>query len=385
MLCSHRFAKSFLFALVISVWTQIAAAQTGQLRVSTWNMSSYTGQSSRTSNLQNALFGTFQGRSFSPDILFAQEIQSPAAAGSLVNVMNSAAGSGGDWTVAFGSLTGTNSPNSPNDSSDTAMFYRTSKVNSVSTQQVLPAGGTSANPRDVWRFDFSLNNNAATSEVISVYNVHMKAGDNSSDQSRRQVEALAIRNNANGLAANHQIMVLGDFNIQSSAQTAFQTLTNSGSNSRGRFFDPIATSGNWNDNSAFRFVHTQDPKSALDDRLDMILMGGGLGDNTGTEYVGDFGVAYSTSTWNDPNHSYRVWGNDGTSFDSSLTVTNNQMVGASIAQSLIDVSEQFDNHLPVFADLSYTISAIPEPSSISMLCLISMASVNRRRRMPIPV
>ncbi|QYK54360.1 MAG: PEP-CTERM sorting domain-containing protein [Fimbriimonadaceae bacterium] len=339
------------------------------LRVATWNISNYTG--GRDAAIANAVYGTFQGRSFRPDVLFAQEVQSASAASALRTILNNAAGSPGDWQVSFGSLTGTGS------TSDTAMFYRSSKVNTVSANLVAASAGTAGNPRDVWRFDFSITGNAATSERFGVYNSHMKSGSGTDEQARRQVEALAIRNNSNALSSNYQIMSLGDFNVQSSSQQAYQTLVGSSSNNDGRFFDPIGTPGSWNGNSAYRFVHTQDPTGSggMDDRHDQILMGGKLGDGIGTEYVGAFGTTYSTSTWDDADHSYRAWGNDGTSFNNSLTVNGNTMVGSSIAQSLKDVAVG-GGHLPVFADISF--EAVPEPGT--MLVLGSLALVAARRR-----
>ena len=307
-----------------------------------------------------------------PDVLFAQEIQSANAANIMVSLLNSASGSTGDWATNFTSLSGTNG------TGDTAMFYRTSRVGAVSNTLVAAAAGTSGNPRDVRRWDFSITGNAANNEVISVYNSHMKAGSTSTDQARRDVEANAIRNNANGLAANHQILALGDFNFQSSSQSAWGTLTGAGSNARGRFFDPINSVGSWNNNSNYRFVHTQDPSGAgMDDRLDFILMGGGLGDGVGTEYSGVWQQTYSTSIWNDLNHSYRAWGNDGTSFDAGLTVSGNTMVGSTIAQALVTAADG-GGHLPVFADISY--QAVPEPGTIAVLAGIGMIAARRRRR-----
>jgi hypothetical protein len=108
-----------------------------------------------------------------------------------------------------------------------------------------------------------------------------------------------------------------------------------------------------------------------------MLMGGKLGDGIGTEYVGAFGTAYSTTTWNDPNHSYRVWGNDGTSFNDTLTTTGNAMVGSSIAQSLVTSATVNGGHLPVFADFRYDV--VPEPASMVALGAGLLAVVRRRR------
>jgi len=289
----------------------------------TWNVTNYTG-TGRGSAFQNAIYGTYQGRSFAPDVLFAQD-----------------------------------------------------KVHSTAVTVVASPSST-AGARQTLRFDFQLAGNA-TAEIFSVYNLHLKAGNTTEDQNRRQAEATSVRNNANGLTGNRQIMAVGDFNWQSSSQTAWTTFTGSTSNNNGRFFDPINTTGSWTENNNFRFVHTQDPSGSggMDDRYDLMLMGGKLGDGIGTEYVGAFGTAYSTTTWNDPNHSYRVWGNDGTSFNDTLTTTGNAMVGSSIAQSLVTSATVNGGHLPVFADFRYDV--VPEPASMVALGAGLLAVVRRRR------
>jgi len=348
----------------------LSSAET--LRMGTWNVTNYTG-TGRGSAFQNAIYGTYQGRSFAPDVLFAQEIESPSAAQTFRGLLNTAAGSPGDWNVIFNTLTGTSGTNANNQ----AMFYRTSKVHSTAVTVVASPSST-AGARQTLRFDFQLAGNA-TAEIFSVYNLHLKAGSSAEDQNRRQAEATSVRNNANGLTGNRQIMAVGDFNWQTSSQAAWTTFTGSTSNNDGRFFDPINTPGSWNDNNNFRFVHTQDPSGAagMDDRFDLMLMGGKLGDGVGTEYVGAFGTAYSTTTWNDPNHSYRVWGNDGTSFNDTLTITGNAMVGSSIAQSLVTSATVNGGHLPVFADFRYDV--VPEPASMIALGAGLLALVRRRR------
>jgi hypothetical protein len=200
----------------------------------------------------------------------------------------------------------------------------------------------------------------------------MKAGSTSSDQSRRLVESQRIRDNAQGLDTNpsngvndalpagYNFALVGDFNIQTSTQAAYQELVGSQANNAGRFFDPINTPGSWNNSSAYRFVHTQNPNADMDDRLDFILVSASLIDGGGIDYIGNSALAYSTSTWNDPNHSYRVWGNDGTSYGAGITVSGNTMVGATIAQAIKDSvgGSATGGHLPVFLDLTLPASGL---------------------------
>ncbi|MCU0315673.1 MAG: PEP-CTERM sorting domain-containing protein [Fimbriimonadaceae bacterium] len=369
---SLKLAPAVSLVALLTLCSVSAYSQTSTLRVATWNVSNYS--SGRVDAIRNAVYGSFQGRSFRPDVVMAQEMGSATAANNFLNALN---WSGGytDWRVAFGTPL-----NGPSGTNDTAFFYRSSRVTFLGSSLVAPSGGVNGQPRDTWRFDAQIVGNAASSEILAFYNSHMKSGDGSDDVARRLIEANNIRNNANSLASNYQIVFGADTNTQSSNQSAYQALVGSQSQNRGRFFDPISSPGSWNNNSNFRFLHTQDPSGTggMDDRHDQILLGGGLVDGVGTDYVGAFGTAFSTTTWNDLNHSYRTWGNDGTSFNDSLAISGNQMVGSSIARSLVDVATINGGHLPVFLDLRYQV--VPEPFTMSVLGLGVLALARRRRK-----
>ncbi|GJQ30133.1 MAG: hypothetical protein HBSAPP03_20170 [Phycisphaerae bacterium] len=373
--------KWYLSACVLGLGASTAL---GQLRIATWNISAYDG-TTRAADIQRAVYGTFNGQRMAPDVLCVQEVESASALNTLRTVLNTAPGypnppadpgSPGDWQIA----TFVNGPDT-----ESVLLYRTSRVVLVRDTTIIAVGvanDLTEQPRHTYRWDIRpYGYGAIPANSIGVYGVHLKSGSTSDDNARRLVETTRIRNNAagidtngpgTGLPAGYHFLVLGDFNIQTSTQSAYQQLVASQSNNAGRFFDPIARPGSWNNNGMFAVLHTQDPIGAggMDDRHDQILLSGSLLDLVGLDYVGTLSapqtpVAWNLATFADPNHSYRAYGNDGTSFDANLTITNNQMVGSAIAQSLVNVcisSLGPAGHLPVYLDLRVPAVADATPS-----------------------
>ncbi|MFN0132824.1 MAG: choice-of-anchor D domain-containing protein [Phycisphaerales bacterium] len=325
-------------AIVLAAGVSPALAQ---LRVGEWNVTNYGGAEVRDAAFRTALYATFNGRRFAPDILVGQEFLSQAGVTAFLANLNTAAGSPGDWAAG---------PFNNGADTDNAFFYRTSKVQFLG-MTIVASGGLSPNhPRDINRYDFRPIGYSGAAATIAAYSSHMKSGSTADDLNRRLLEAQRIRDNAQTLAAGWHFLLCADLNIPGSTQAAYVELVGSQANNVGRFFDPILTPGNWQGSNMLRFVHTQDPAVQMDDRFDQILLKSTLLDGVGFDYIGSLTIPYSTTTWNDPNHSYRSWGNDGTSLGNVLTVANNQMVGATIAQALVDSADGL-GHLPVFLDL----------------------------------
>jgi endonuclease/exonuclease/phosphatase family metal-dependent hydrolase len=329
--------------LALGVALLVGSSAQAQLRVVSWNVSNYSG--GRVADIQTTVYGVYQTRSMAPDIILAQEFLSSAAQTAFLNALNTASGSPGDWAAAPW-LTGPDTIS--------VCFYRTSSVSLLESVIISVGGGTPAPPRSTPRYKFRVSGYTTNKAVLYCYNSHMKAGTAAEDEARRLVEAQRIRDNAQVLDPNCSFLVVGDFNIYTSTEDPYIELVGSQADNSGRFFDPIKSPGNWHDGSSFRFIHTQDPVSTnggMDDRFDQILVSDNLIDGDGLDYIGNPAIAYSTTTWNDVNHSYRAWGNDGTSLNAGLTVTGNTMVGPTIAQAIINVATTAGGHIPVFLDL----------------------------------
>jgi len=331
---------------VRTLWVALALGAAGGpagadgVRIVTWNVSLYAG--GRVGAIHTSVYGEFAGRSLAPDAILLQEMVSAGAVEQLVAGLNSAPGSPGDWAMA---------PFVDGNDSDNCLVYRTSKLGLMDAVVVARGGPAPNHPRDVNRYDVRLAGYASDEGVISLYSSHMKAGSSGSDQERRLLEAGRIREDAAGLPAGRHFVLGGDLNIQSSDQDAYQELVGPG-DGLGRFGDPIGTPGEWNNDRAFRFVHTQDPAGAggMDDRHDQLLISATLADQDGCEYAGAAGAPFSTETWDDPAHSYRVWGNDGSSFDLELRSEGNTMVGPEIADALKAMCAG-SGHLPVLLEV----------------------------------
>ena len=171
---------------------------------------------------------------------------------------------------------------------------------------------------------------------------HFKAGGSSSDQNQRQVNAQNILDWAGPRLREENILLLGDLNVGSAGETAFQTLVLDADTSR-RFRDPLGleTLGWAGANRAF--AHTQSTRNSspdcgsgggMDDRFDFILASRPV-------MSGLAGLHLIPG-------SYAALGNNGNYYNTELGCSGNTSVPLNVCLAL----KQMSDHLPVVAELA---------------------------------
>ncbi|MBU0691987.1 T9SS type A sorting domain-containing protein, partial [bacterium] len=332
----------FLFLLILFVLASVGTADT--LRVVNYNALNLRGSTmgNRTDDFHTVM------ESIQPDIAVFQEIIDQDAVDNLLSFVFLQIDD--DWS----SVVFNNGPDT-----DNAFFFRTSKVEFIS-QRAIPT-----TLRDITEYKFrplALNED----EEVRFYSGHLKASSGSENEERRRQEAAALRQQLDMLPAGAYFAFMGDFNLYTSEEPAYQLLLNPEPDSDGQLFDPIDTPGDWNNSVSYAHIHTQSTRSSsigdggatggLDDRFDFILVSGGLMDEQNGSYVIP--------------ESYKPWGNDGQHFNQSINDGTNNAVPQEVADALHVASD----HLPVVVDIVFeptsdanTPPTIPE-SAVLLSC-----------------
>ncbi len=173
---------------------------------------------------------------------------------------------------------------------------------------------------------------------VHLFVAHFKAGSTSSDQQRRQQEAAAVMGYIQEMNIRGNVLFLGDFNMNSSYEQAYQTITYHPNESI-RFYDPIDKPGLWWNNPDMAPYHTQSTRTGqhdcfvtggMDDRYDFILASKSIVEGReGMKYIAD---------------SYETIGQDGLRFNQSLVSPANQ---SGLPQEIVLALYNMSDHLPV--------------------------------------
>lgn len=313
----------------------VAPAQA--LRIVNYNLTNYPGSNS---SLRNPKFRTILGP-LAADIVVVQEMLSQTGVDSFrTRVLNTL--EPGQWASA---------PFINGNDTDNALFYKTSKVQFLGGWAFYPNPATNLRLVNVYRLK-PVGYTASAAE-LRIYSCHLKASQGF--ESDRLAEAIGIRDSMNAMPVGTHAILLGDFNIYTSTEPAFQKFLESQADNDGRVYDPLNAVGNWNNNASFAAIHTQCPclnncpagfgfaGGGMDDRFDMYLPTANLLDGQGLDLL----------TW-----TYQEVGNDGQHFNKDINSSPVIPEGQTYADALVYASD----HLPLRVDLQLPAEITVSPS-----------------------
>ncbi|WP_197531072.1 PEP-CTERM sorting domain-containing protein [Posidoniimonas corsicana] len=321
-----------MIARVAACWL-VCCVASAQLRVVSWNTNG--GARDGTATVLEAIgLEEVNGIAKPIDVLSLQE-QSGGDTQSIVDVLNGIYGAG----IYAAAPVPTNAQSSG--AGLPGLVYNTQTVDLLETI-AFGSVNTSAQARSTLRYRLVPEGYHQRASFL-VYSNHYKASTGGSNEARRLVEANALRSDLDAMNESQAAILSGDFNTYSSSEPGYHALLAPGP---GQAFDPVASPGNWHDNSAFRALHTQSPATSpkfagqvtggIDDRFDFQLVTGELLDNEGLDLLAG---------------SYRTFGNNGThSLNGSITT------GAGASPGVLAALESSSDHLPVVAD--YQVPAV---------------------------
>ena len=232
------------------------------------------------------------------------------------------------WMTCAGS-------NTTNSSLTNCIFYNSTKLTLVGHHVAQTY------TREVDVYDFKLKNDDSGQITLTCVIAHLKAGTGSDNEGKRKIMA---ENTMSYLESNYRdrnVLIMGDFNLYTSSEAAYQALTNQTAYPNSYFIDPLYPYGvgAWNNNGSYAEYHTQSThkdsdsdchsSGGMDDRFDFILMSENIyGGRDGIRYIGG---------------SYNALGNDGRRFNKSINNPTNYAVSQEVADALYGNSD----HIPV--------------------------------------
>jgi endonuclease/exonuclease/phosphatase family metal-dependent hydrolase len=306
----------------------LAAPPAWALRIVNYNVTNY----SSTSGARNPYFRTILAP-LAADVVVTQELTGSGTSGvplfrdDVLNVLEP-----GQWASA---------PFFNGNDTDNALFYKPSKVEVLGAWAFYPNPASLLRYVTVWR----LRPVGYAKAEIRIYSQHLKASSGSANEAQRLAEAAGIRDSMNAVPPGTHAILLGDFNIYSSNELAFQKLLEVQADNDGRLYDPlnlvVGPGEYWNDASLSAY-HTQSPCLAgcpggfatggLDDRFDMFLPTYPMNDGQGIELLAE---------------TYRPVGNDGQHYNKNIVDSPALPEGSGYATALFNASD----HLPVRVDV----------------------------------
>ena len=166
-----------------------------------------------------------------------------------------------------------------------------------------------------------------------------------SDATRRNVEAQEVRQSVAALGSAAHVIVAGDFNLTSSTDASYRTLTAAGA---GQVIDPANPGNNWTASSIFRGLLTESATN-LRIRDDVQFITAPLQSGLGLQAIPG---------------SYAVFGNNGSiTFDNAITAAagNTSLSDLSNQAVVLGAADDYDRSLAERRRLCFV--TVPEPST----------------------
>jgi endonuclease/exonuclease/phosphatase family metal-dependent hydrolase len=307
--------KRFLsLTVLIFVFSSVSIFAQDTIKILSWNLLGYkAAPSSRDQYFRKVI------KAVDPDIIVVNEIDGQSTVtGFLNNVANYYTPELYKPTTYINGF-----------DTDNALYYKPAKLQFILNYAISTPQG-----RDINLF---IMKDIRQDVTFNVLGCHLKAGNTATDAQRRAGECTALRVFTNSQAPGTYNIIVGDFNLYASTDSAYKVLTAITPGNTGHFIDPNPLTGTWN-NFNYRAYHTQSTRTrqlpdsgstgGMDDKFDLVLYSKGIADGTGA-------VTYI------PN-SYKPYGNDGNHYNDSINKRPNTAVPDSIADALHYASD----HLP---------------------------------------
>jgi hypothetical protein len=281
------------------------------VRIASYNLHEYP-------NGQNQYFKKVMDI-INPDALIVVEMDTPAGVSEFLTNCLSA-----EYTSAVAAEIQDYTGQNPN---DCALYYKTAVFTLIASKPVT------AKPRLLSEFKLV---HKITNDTLIVFGVHLKAFNDTGDQSSRTSAAGVLRAESAWFGPTINYLVCGDFNIFTSEEAAFKKLLTTTNN--GYFIDPMNGTGSFSGNEALKNLCTWSTgnggRNSLNTRFDMFLVSPALMTPGGADYK-----------------EFKIYGNDdGKHYNSNMTIMPNDWFNdSSIGTALYNASD----HLPVYVNLNF--------------------------------
>jgi hypothetical protein len=310
--------KKLLLLLSITSFLTIKAQDT--ITVMAYNILNYPASNSTKADTLKPIIQHVE-----PDIFMITELTSSSGVSTILNDALNV-----DGITHFQNATYNNGPDT-----DNMLYYNSDKLVLYSQHEIPTA------LRNISEYVLYYDSPGLTalSDTVFIYcyMAHLKASSGSTNEQKRNQEAISLKNYLSTRTGIENVILGGDFNLYTSSEPAYNTILNSGSVV---LQDPISSPGAWNNNASFANIHTQSTRSSsigdggafggMDDRFDFIFFGPDL-------VPGSNGLTYVPG-------SYTALGNDGNHFNKSI---NDSPTNLSAPTNVIDALYYMSDHLPI--------------------------------------